>query len=253
MLVPNQMIRVRSSTRARIASAIRPLHSDASGSRPKRGGRRPGAGRKKLDPKAPTHAARAQLSPKDGVHVTLRCVRGVPRLRQDSMYRAIRRVMLRYLNNDLFRIVHISIQKNHLHLIIEAANKEALSRGMQSLAINLARAINRAWGRGGGKVFAYRYGAKQIRTKSYARNALSYVLNNWRRHREDFYNWNNPSKAMLDEYSSAVLFTGWTVKFGKPPPDYEPLPVSKPRTALLVSGWKDFGLIDPTERPGPLR
>jgi REP element-mobilizing transposase RayT len=217
----------------------------------KRGGRRVGAGRKKLDPKAPSHARRAELSPKDGVHVTLRCLRGIPRLRQDCMYRAIRRVLLRYLGNDLFRIVHISIQKNHLHFIIEAANKDALSRGMQSLAINLARAINRAWGRGGGKVFAYRYGAKQIKTRSYARNALSYVLNNWRRHREDFFD-GAARKALLDEYSSAVSFTGWTIRFGAPPPDYEPLPVSSPRTRLLAFDWTELGLIDPTERPGPL-
>ena len=244
------MIRVKSSTRATIASAVQPPRTSERKPKP-RGGRRIGAGRKKVDPKAPSHAARAELSAKDGVHVTLRCTKGVPRLRQDCMYRAIRGVLRRYLNNDLFRIVHISIQKNHLHFIIEAANKAALSRGMQSLAINLARAINRAWGRGGGKVFAYRYGAKQIKTKSYARNALAYVLNNWRRHREDFNGW-QPIKAMLDEYSSAVSFTGWTVKFGKPPPGYDPLPVSKPRTGLLASGWSEFGLIDPNARPGPL-
>jgi REP element-mobilizing transposase RayT len=167
------------------------------------------------------------------------------------MYKAIRRVLARYLGKDDFRIVHISIQKNHLHLITEAANKLALTRNMQSLAINLARAINRAWGRGGGKVFAYRYGAKQIKTKSYARNALSYVLNNWRRHREDFFD-GAARKALLDEYSSAVSFTGWTIRIGKPPRDYEPLPVAPPQTELLSFDWTEFGLIDPTERPGPL-
>jgi REP element-mobilizing transposase RayT len=217
----------------------------------KHGGRRLGAGRKKLDAKAPSHARRPELSPQHGVHTTLRCVRGIPRLRQDCMYKVIRRVLLRYLGKADFRVVHLSIQKNHLHFIVEAANKLALSRNMQSLAINLARAINRAWGRDGGKVFAYRYGAKQLKTKSYARNALSYVLNNWRRHREDFFD-GAARKALLDEYSSAVSFDGWTVRFGAPPPNYEPLPVSPPKTSLLRFDWSEFGRIDPHERPGPL-
>jgi REP element-mobilizing transposase RayT len=215
------------------------------------GGRRPGAGRKKLDPKAPSHAKRPSLSAKHPVHVTLRCIRGIPRLRQECMYKAIRRVLLRYLLKSDFQVVHVSIQKNHLHFIVEAVSKVALSRNMQSLAINLARAINRAWGRGGGKVFAYRYGAKQIKTRSYARNALSYVLNNWRRHREDFFD-GAARKALLDEYSSAVSFDGWAMRFGPAPPDYEALPVSPPMTALLQYEWLDWGRIDPCERPGPL-
>jgi REP element-mobilizing transposase RayT len=215
------------------------------------GGRRRNAGRKKLDPKAPSHAARPSLSFKHPVHVTLRAMRGIPRLRQDCMYKAIRRVLFRYLGKRNFQIVHISIQKNHLHFIVEALDKRALSRNMQSLAINLARAINRAWHRGGGKVWAYRYGAKQIKTRSYARNALSYVLNNWRRHREDFFD-GAARRATVDEYSSAVSFDGWTIKLGRPPPDYEPLPVSAPMTALLQHEWLEHGRIDPQERPGPL-
>ena len=62
-----------------------------------------------------------------------------------------------------FRIVHISIQKNHIHLVVEAANKDALRRGMQRFAIRAARAINAAFNREG-KVFAFRYTAKQIKT-----------------------------------------------------------------------------------------
>jgi putative transposase len=215
------------------------------------GGRRRGAGRKKVDPKAPSHGARPSLSSKHPVHTTLRCMRGVPRLREASMYKAIRKVLLRYVGKRDFQIVHISIQKNHLHFIVEALNKRALTRNMQSLAINLARAINRAWGRGGGKVFAYRYGAKQIKTRRYARNAVAYVLNNWRRHREDFFD-GAARKAKLDEYSSAVSFDGWTREFGKPPPDYEALPVSAPMTALLQWEWLEHGRIDPEECPGPL-
>ena len=112
-----------------------------------------------------------------------------------------------------------------------------------------ARAINGDWG-SCGKVFTYRYHASQIRTARYARHALAYVLNNWRRHREDFAN-GRMLTANLDEYSSALRFDGWTRTFARPR-DYEPFPVSPAKTWLLRDGWRRYGLIDPHECPGPL-
>ena len=218
------------------------LHPDA-----KHGGRRFGAGRKKQNAKAPNHVRREDLDPRHPVHISLRLERGLPRLRESHIYQVIRRVLAFYLELGDFRVVHISIQRNHLHFIVEAANKDALSRRMQSLVIKLAKALNNIWGREG-KVFAYRYSAKQIKTRRYARNAIAYVLNNWRRHHEDFYE-NANSKVFLDEYSSAVAFNGWTMKFGKPTIEYEPLPVSPPKTSLLREGWREHGRIDPFEVP----
>lgn len=220
------------------------------------GGRRAGAGRRKTGRKlGGPHRTRPPLSRKHPVHVVLRTTpelrRHVETLRQRCFYEALRRVLVRYLDGDDFRVVHISIQKNHIHLLVEAADRAALSRGMQRFTINAARAINGAWGRSG-KVFAYRYHATQIKTDRYARNALSYVLNNWRRHREDFAN-GCLVRELLDEYSSAISFTGWTRRFGKPnDPTYEPLPVSAPRTSLLRDDWKMYGLIRHDECPGPL-
>ena len=158
-------------------------------------------------------------------------------------------MLVRYLDGESFRVVHISIQHNHLHLLVEAASEPALARGMQSFAINAARAINEAWGRSG-KVFAFRYHPNQIKTRRHARNALSYVLNNWRRHREDFFD-GAARAARLDEYSSAISFEGWTKRFRRPA-DHDPLPVSTARTELLAAGWRRHGPIDWAERPGPL-
>src|SRR5262249_59217203 len=98
------------------------------------GGARPGAGRPKSRfAKDAPHRARPELSSKNPVHVVLRTMLYVPRLRQAHGYRAIRTVLLHYLDDPDFRIVHLSIQGNHLHFLVEAANKRALSRGMQSL------------------------------------------------------------------------------------------------------------------------
>jgi hypothetical protein len=113
---------------------------------------------------------------------------------------------------------------------------------MQSLTIRLSLALTG----GRGKVFEQRYHAVQIRTARQARNTLAYVLNNWRRHCV----W--AGDAPVDPYSSGVTFTGWSEQPRFRIPDgYLPLPMSPPQTSLLRSEWKQFGLIDPFERPGP--
>jgi len=214
----------------------------------KRGGRRPGAGRKNSGRRGDTpHRKRPRLSPRHGVHVTLRSARRIS-LRRGEFYRLLRKVLQHYYGRDDFRIVHISIQHTHLHLIVEASDERALSRGMQSFAIRTARAIHASEG-GCGKIFRYRYHARQITTARYARHALSYVLNNWRRHGEDF-GYTVRRGAALDPYSSAISFNGWTRRFAKPA-NYDPLPVSPPMTSLLRFDWSEFGRIDPFECPGP--
>lgn len=212
------------------------------------GGRRPNAGRKKTGRchDAP-HRTRPALSSTHPVHVVLRVTRRVT-LRRGKIYHALRRVLERYLGRADFRVVHLSIQRDHLHLLIEANDARALTRGMQSFAINAARAINASDG-GCGKVFAYRFHASQIKTARYARSALAYVLNNWRKHRLD-YECPAARRAKLDPYSSALAFHGWTEAFAVPR-GYAPLPVARPRTDLLARAWRRYGLIHPDELPGP--
>ena len=194
------------------------------------------------------HRRRPEVDPRHPVHVTLRSARRLPWRRREA-YAVFRRVLEAYLGKPEFRVCHVSIQQTHVHLIVEAANRRALSRGMQSLAIRAAYAFHAADG-GCGKIFAYRYHASKITTARYARHALAYVLNNWRRHREDFANGALVS-AYLDEYSSAVSFRGWTIDFARHP-THVPLPVSAPQSWLLRDGWKRHGPIDPHECPGPL-
>ena len=101
--------------------------------------------------------------------------------RDRDYYQYVRRALRGTLGRSDFQIVHVSIQDTHLHLLVEAADRKALTRGMQSFNIRLARIVHAEQG-GVGKVFKYRYHATQIRTASHARHALAYVLNNWRRH-----------------------------------------------------------------------
>ena len=102
------------------------------------------------------HEPRPRISGRQPVLITARVSKATSNLRRRSVYHAIRRALTTALVRTDFRIVHVSIQRTHLHLLVEAADHQALSRGMQGFCIRLARAVNRE-GSHQGKVFADRY------------------------------------------------------------------------------------------------
>jgi REP element-mobilizing transposase RayT len=169
-------------------------------------------------------------------------------LRTDRVYDVLNEVLGRYRSHADFRVVHLSIQDNHLHLIVEADDANVFERGMRGFTINAARAIHRAFGTVG-RVF-FRYHSTVIKTRRYARNVIAYVLGNWRRHKQDIVR-GRLIDAMLDRYSSAISFDGWTVRFAIPA-NYTPLAVSPASTYLLRRGWAYDGPLDPHQVPGPM-
>jgi REP element-mobilizing transposase RayT len=157
------------------------------------------------------------------------------------MYRAIRWATLTAARRDDFRIIHASIQRTHVHLLVEAHDRVSLARGMQSFEISAARLINRAHRRRRrGTVFPDRYHPHILATRSEVRHATTYVLNNWRRHGEHR---RAPRHWKLDPFSSAITFADWrelehTPLLYRAPPGYEPLVVWRPRTWLLRAAWR---------------
>jgi hypothetical protein len=71
----------------------------------------------------------------------------------------------------------------------------------------LHRELAKRGGPGRGRVFADRYHAVAISSIRQVRHALAYVLNNWRRHREDFAGL-GPSRGPLDPFASGGRFRG---------------------------------------------
>ena len=227
-----------------------------------RGGKRAGAGRKRTlrgRPRGP-HRARPFHDRRQPVHVVLRVTGEVGRLRRRKAYQAMRLALVALVGRSSFRVVHLSIQRHHVHLLCEADDRLALSNGVRALCISAARRLNVAITedtgvRRRGRVFTDRYHATRIDGPTRARHALAYVLNNWRRHRED-HPGVGATRAPLDRYASGVAFAGWAERDGMPyrwPADYEPMPTAGPRTWLLRVGWKRGGPPPSLwEVPGPL-
>jgi REP element-mobilizing transposase RayT len=183
-------------------------------------------------------------------HVTLRLRSGTPGLRNRRFLRELRPSLRRGCERRGFRVVHYSVQRNHLHLIVESAGKEALGRGMKAISARVARAAQRAFGLSG-PVLHGRYHLRILRSPREVRRALAYVLLNARKHWRERHGASPPER--LDQASSGRWFDGWRRVPGsrEPPPDaLEEPEVASPRTWLLTVGWRRHGLVDPAEVPG---
>jgi REP element-mobilizing transposase RayT len=166
-------------------------------------------------------------------------------LRSVKLVRQLERSFAAACERSRFRVVHYSIQPDHVHLIVEAMSNHALACGMKSIAARVARAANRVFRRCG-PVLADRYHRRIVRTPREVRNAIAYVLLNARRHLAK----RGPvpeGEARIDPASSGRWFAGWMRRLW---PASDPPSVAPPRTWLLRVGWRRHGLISLSEVPG---
>jgi REP element-mobilizing transposase RayT len=203
------------------------------------------------------------------VHVTLCVRRGISSLREPALFSIVRLALSAAKERFGFTLVHFSVQRDHLHLIAEARDRRALTRGLQGLSIRVARAVNRRLKREG-RVFAERYHARALKTPRAVRFALRYVLLNVRKHATAQIG-KSPSRrtapapvppGFIDHCSSAPWYTGfarpielafgarharaeWARTSGSPDP-----PVMPGHSWLLRAGQLRAGPFDVDDVPG---
>lgn len=222
------------------------------------GGRRKGAGRRpKHGCAGAPHKRRPVIKPYHALHIVMRVVPAVGSLRRRDMYKAMRWATVTAAERGRFRIIHLSLQRTHVHVLAEAEDAKALGRGMQGFQISAARNINTALASGRrrrrGKVFADRYHVEVITTPTRARHAISYILSNWRKHKED--QGDIARKWLVDPFSTGILFPDWVEMRDReamwPLRDtYDPMLVFRPASWLLREGWKKAGPISCFDVPG---
>lgn len=168
-------------------------------------------------------------------------------MRSQLVYTAI----LRQLNGAKrrgIRVVHFSVQEDHLHLMVEASDGKELARQLQFLFSRIAVAVNRVIGRRG-SLFADRHHRHELKTPTETRRALLYILFNTRKHIAGEAPFSSELFATLDERSSAPWFEMWHPE-ARPPPELVARhraeqggdsPVSKPETWLARGGWQRAG------------
>lgn len=218
------------------------------------GGRRDGAGRKPSSGRRlVAHRIRPPHRAAWPVHVTLRSVSRS--LRTQFVFPTVRSAISAAArrNPEAFRVVEFSVQGDHVHLIVEAETRMALIEGVRGLCIRLARATNRLLGRRG-RFFEGRWHGRALTSPRAARNALVYVLGNFRKH-------GHAASSAIDAFSSAPYFREFLEFPGTAPHTQHPAvipralapppqaPIVAARTWLLRTGWKRRGQISISERP----
>jgi putative transposase len=218
------------------------------------------AGRKPMGRGLVRHRKREAHVSSHPVHVVLRSK--FRPLRSQFVFPTLRNALAKAARaRDGFRIVQFSAQHDHLHLVVEAHDKTTLARGMQGLAIRVARQVNRLVNRRG-KLWADRFFSRALSSPRAVKNALAYVLNNFRKHAT------RAARAFrIDPYSSAPYFAGFRELRGRAPCDLPPhpslplsphgvpppksaaeIPIVRARTWFAKNGWRRAGLITFSER-----
>ena len=148
--------------------------------------------------------------------------------------------------------MHYSIQRDHVHLLIEAHSNHSIACGMKSVGSRIGKLANRLFQRSG-KVLDGRYHLRPLRTPLEVHRALRYVLLNHRHHaaqrrRPKTKHEIDHERAQPDPASSGRWFDGWRIAT-HPPNSKDTCEVAPARTWLLQSGWRRHGLIHPAEIP----
>jgi putative transposase len=223
---------------AQLGLAFRTWGGSRGGGRPKVKDRRVGV----------PHRSRESLASRHPVHVTLRVRRQIGSLRRQQPFAVLKNAYELARSRLGMRVVHFSVQHDHIHLIVEAASSTALSRGVKGFGVRVARGLNGVLGRKG-SVFADRYHTHVLKTPREVKNALVYVVNNFRKHAVEA---GIRLGARFDPFSSATYFDAWQEG---PLPSRSaragPLLVEPPATWLLKVGWLRHGKPSLWDVPGP--
>lgn len=195
------------------------------------------------------HFVRPAHDARHPVHVTMKRVRAAPSLRAQRVFAAIVEQLRAAVARGV-RILHFTVQGDHVHLVVEADDRDCLSRGMQFFFSRVAFAVNRVAMRSG-KLFRDRHHRRELATPTEVRRALVYVMFNDRKHmragdRRVTQRKAPPVGGWFDPCSSSIWFEDWDPRARPPPPlgaraRVGPCPLAAPGTWLARTGYKRAG------------
>ncbi len=198
------------------------------------GGNRKGAGRKKCLKNELPHTMRPRVDAKTPCHSTVKLRPERPGLRTTKFCKSLLAAIRRAKRYGLF-VQHFAIERNHLHLIVEAESNAALTKGMASLLASITWALRKIF-RFYGALFVSRYHISKITTPTEMRNTLKYVLFNHEKHVRQ--------PRFADVFSTIFVFDRIdelaSVRSIAPPPWLSELreSVASARSWLQAVGWR---------------
>ena len=152
------------------------------------------------------------------MHVTFRVACSLATLRGPRAFRAVEAALWQGAQRFGTALVQFSVQRNHVHLIVEAPEKRALMRAVKGLSVRIARALNRVRGQRG-QVIGDRYHARLLRTPTEVRRAIHYIADNGRKHlaaegRTVDWGWVDPCSSLSPRAPKLPAPQTWLVRVG---------------------------------------
>ena len=164
------------------------------------GGFRPGAGRPRKHSKGVSHSKREKVTPHTPLHINFKYTTFI---QTAHILKSFEIACYNALNFE-FEVCYYSIQSNHIHLIAEARNTDALISGMRSITNTLVKRI------GKGSIQMERYHLHVLKNPTETKNAIQYVLDNDVRHtgkkKQNFSGTYSPGESWLLQKAEALLF-----------------------------------------------
>ncbi len=142
---------------------------------------RKGAGRPAINDAGIRHTPRPLITRRASLHLTVKVKRNKADIKNKAVLAILKRAILNARLKGL-RVIHYTLEYDHVHLLIEADNNKILGKGMQAFGVTLAKAINRLW-KLKGEVYKHRYHFSRIESPRELKNVMNYIFNNGVKHR----------------------------------------------------------------------
>ena len=153
-----------------------------------------GAGRPALNDIGIRHVKRPKISKLTALHLTIKVRSNKADIKSKSILKALHHAIKRARLKKL-KIIHYTLEYNHLHVLVECHNNKILHQGMQAFGISLSKAINRIK-RLKGAVYKHRYHFRKCTSRRDYKNVLHYIFANGVKHKR--------TSSYIDPYNSFV-------------------------------------------------
>jgi REP element-mobilizing transposase RayT len=151
-----------------------------------------GAGRPAINDPGIRHRERPILTKPTSLHLTVKILRAKAKLKNKIILSILKRSIMNARKKGL-RVIHYSLEYDHIHLLIEADDNFILGKGMQAFGVTFSKALNRMR-KMRGAVYKHRYHFRKIIGARQLKNVLNYLFTNGLKH--------NTAKSILNPFNS---------------------------------------------------
>jgi hypothetical protein len=151
------------------------------------------AGRPAIHDKGIRHTKREAILGPRPLHLTIKLIRAD--IQNKAILKALRHAIFRARLQGL-RVIHYSLEHDHIHLYAESSDNKILGKAMKALGGSLVKRINKHF-LSKGRCYKTRYHLRILRSATEVKNVINYILKNGIKHRR--------TKSVIDPYNSALV------------------------------------------------